>query len=122
MKTEQILNLDCTKEENKYKINNILWKVKPLSKLLEKNSYTKTELAPIELLEKALHGLCTRYGYRMQQIWCYKEENNFKFWSCGVMKEADNNKWLGDVYGITLWEIVAKLIIKIYAEERKNNE
>ena len=38
------------------------------------------------------------------------------------MKEADNNKWLGDVYGITLWEIVAKLIIKIYAEERKNNE
>lgn len=122
MKTEEILNLDCTKQENIKTLNNFLWKIKPLAKLLEKNNYTKTKLAPIELLEKALHGLCTKYGYRMQQIWCYKEENNFKFWSCGVMKEIDNNKWLGDVYGVTLWEVVAKLIIKIYAEERKSNE
>lgn len=119
MKTEDILNLDCNKEGNRELINKFLWKVKPCAKILEKNHYTKTEQAPIELLEHVLHGLCERYPYKLQQIWTYSEENKFKFYHMGVIHVTDTYEWFGDVNGVTLWEVVAKAIIKIYADLKK---
>ena len=68
MKTEDILNLDCTDGNNLEQINKFLWKVKPVARILEKNHYTKTKQAPLELLEQALHGIMLRYGYRIQGI------------------------------------------------------
>lgn len=58
MKTDDILNLDCAKQENKNKLNIFLCKVKPVAKLMEKNNITKGEVIPIEVLEKALNGIC----------------------------------------------------------------
>ena len=46
MKTEDIIMLDCKKEGNRELINKFLWKVKPCAKILEKNHYTRTEIAP----------------------------------------------------------------------------
>ena len=63
MKTSELLNIDCRKEENKKLLNRFLWKVKPCAKLLDKNNYTRTETAPIELLEQVLHGICCKYNY-----------------------------------------------------------
>lgn len=63
MKTSELLNLDCRKEENKKLLNRFLWKVKPCAKLLDKNNYTRAETAPIELLEQVLHGICCKYNY-----------------------------------------------------------
>lgn len=119
MKTEDILNLDCKKEGNRELINKFLWKVKPCAKILEKNHYTRTEIAPIELLEQVLHELCERYPYRLQQIWTYSEEKKFKFYHMGVIHVTDTYEWFGDVNGVTLWEVVAKAIIKIYADLKK---
>lgn len=119
MKTEDILNLDCKKEGNRELINKFLWKVKPCAKILEKNHYTITEIAPIELLEQVLHGLCERYPYKLQQIWTYSEEKKFKFYHMGVIHVTDTYEWFGDVNGVTLWEVVAKAIIKIYADLKK---
>lgn len=119
MKTEDILNLDCKKEGNRELINKFLWKVKPCAKILEKNHYTRKEIAPIELLEQVLHGLCERYPYRLQQIWTYSEEKKFKFYHMGVIHVTDTYEWFGDVNGVTLWEVVAKAIIKIYADLKK---
>lgn len=122
MKTEDVLNLDCTKEENVKQINRFLWKVKPVEKILERNNYTKTEKAPIVLLEQALHGIMIRYGYRTQNIDTYIEKDNFVFYMCSVIKKRDSSEWIGNVYGKTLWEVVAKTIIKIYADIKKEKK
>lgn len=119
MKTEDILNLDCKKEGNRELINKFLWKVKPCAKILEKNHYTRTEIATIELLEQVLHGLCERYPYKLQQIYTYSEGKKFKFYHMGVIHVTDIYEWIGDVNGVTLWEVVAKAIIKIYADLKK---
>lgn len=124
MKTEDILNLDCTKGNNLEQINKFLWKVKPVARILEKNHYTKTEQAPLELLEQALHGIMLRYGYRTQGINTYYEErgNNesrFVFYSVSLLKIRGTRDWIGNIYGRTMWETVAKIIIKIYADLKK---
>lgn len=124
MKTEDILNLDCIKGNNLEQINKFLWKVKPVARILEKNNYTKTEQAPLELLEQALHGIMLRYGYRTQGINSYYEErgdkgNRFVFYTVSVLKTRETSEWIGNVYGKTMWETVAKIIIKVYADLKK---
>ena len=127
MKTEEILNLDCTDGNNLEQINKFLWKVKPVARILEKNHYTKTKQAPLELLEQALHGIMLRYGYRIQGINTYYEEGEnkeieFVFYTASLLKIRDTREWIGNVYGKTLWEIVAKTIIKVYADLKKEKE
>lgn len=124
MKTEDILNLDCNKGSNLEQINKFLWKVKPVARILEKNHYTKAEQAPLELLEQALHGIMLRYGYRTQGINTYYEteegkEIEFVFYTVSLLKIRDTREWIGNVYGKTLWETVAKTIIKVYADLKK---
>src|SRR5699024_4964285 len=99
MKTEDILNLDCTKRNNLEQINKFLWKVKPVARILEKNHYTKAEQAPLELLEQALHGIMLRYGYRTQGINTYYEtgedkESRFVFYSVSLLKIRDTREWI----------------------------
>ena len=127
MKTEDILNLDCTDGNNLEQINKFLWKVKPVARILEKNHYTKTKQAPLELLEQALHGIMLRYGYRIQGINTYYEteegkEIEFVFYTASLLKIRDTREWIGNVYGKTLWEMVAKTIIKVYADLKKEKE
>ena len=127
MKTEDILNLDCTDGNNLEQINKFLWKVKPVARILEKNHYTKTEQAPLELLEQALHGIMLRYGYRIQGINTYYEteegkEIEFVFYTASLLKIRDTREWIGNVYGKTLWETVAKIIIKVYEDLKKEKE
>ena len=127
MKTEDILNLDCTDGNNLEQINKFLWKIKPVARILEKNHYTKTEQAPLELLEQALHGIMLRYGYRIQGINTYYEteeskEIEFVFYTASLLKIRDTREWIGNVYGKTLWETVAKTIIKVYADLKKEKE
>ncbi len=124
MKTEDILNLDCTDGNNLEQINKFLWKVKPVARILEKNHYTKTKQAPLELLEQALHGILLRYGYRIQGINTYYEEgengeSKFVFYTASLLKIRETREWIGNVYGKTLWETVAKTIIKVYADLKK---
>ena len=127
MKTEDILNLDCTDGNNLEQINKFLWKVKPVARILEKNHYTKTKQAPLELLEQALHGIMLRYGYRIQGINTYYEteegkEIEFVFYTARLLKIRETREWIGNVYGKTLWETVAKTIIKVYADLKKEKE
>ena len=55
--TEYLVSLDCTKEENKIKLNKFLWKVKPVAKLAEREGIkTQPKQKPekyAELLKKA---------------------------------------------------------------------
>lgn len=117
--TEHLVSLDCTKEENKIKLNKFLWKVKPVAKLAEREGIKTNGKLSVELLENALMGICEHYGYNLQGIEAYRETNRknkkvFQFWHMGLLNSE--RKWIGTVNGITLWEVVAKSIIKIYAD------
>lgn len=122
MKTEDILNIDCREEEGKQTLNKFLWKIKPFSKLgIPKGSILKSED-----IEKILHGISLKYGYRFWQISPYYEDNKeFIFFKGDVIRiEEEARKWIGTVYGVTMWELLAKALIKIYGDirRRKANE
>ena len=122
MKTEEILNIDCRKKGGREKVESFLMKIKPLKKRVKGG-----EEITHEVLETVLHGISVKYGYSVKQIAPYYEDGkNFVFFKGDVMKrEADINIWKGTVYGVTMWELIAKTIIKIYGcviEERERKE
>lgn len=121
MKTEDILNLDCRKEENKTKVNCFLYKVKPIQKRMEKLGRRRAEV-PLEVLEEVMQGLCLRYGYRLQHIIPVFDVDRFIYYTSSITKRRDTVLWIGNAYGCTMWEVVAKIIIKIYADIRKEQE
>jgi len=122
MKTGDILLLDCSKKENIEILNKVLHKIKPIKKMCGDNKPT------IEQLEKAIHMIANRYGYRTQQIWFFDKEEvgknaEFQLYSMGIVDKNNGYKWIGNVTGITLWELIAKGIIKIYGDiKRKERE
>lgn len=131
MKTDELLNIDCRKEENIKVLNKFLWKVKPCAKLLEKEQHTKKEKAPIEVLEKVLHGICCKYNYGfngLTGIHPYYEDKKFVMYDVTLVRriykdgKLETCDWVRNVYGITLWEVVAKLIIAIYADIKKGEK
>ena len=68
-----------------------------------------------------------RYGYRIQGINTYYEEgenkeSKFVFYTVSLLKIRDTREWVGNVYGKTLWETVAKIIIKVYADLKKEKK
>lgn len=105
------------------KVNSFIWKIKPLVKLLKENNCTKKQKIPIEVLEKGLIDLCMNYGYISQGILtsCDEKEKRFMFYSASILRRS-NREWLGTVMGKTLWEVMAKQLIKVYSEIRKEQE
>lgn len=117
MKTEQILNLDYRKEENKKIIQKVLRQVKPLSK------FSDEEQIPIELLEKTISVLTNKYEIIPQWITCGFRDaaaGCVGYYSAGVKMTTDHT-WLGNASGHTIYELFAKLTIKMYAEVRAGN-
>lgn len=113
MKTDDILNLDCTKSENKNKINRFLYNIKPINKIMGND---KTKQVPLEVLEETLHGVCIKYKYEIQNICPYYEQERFVFYVTSIIKTKDTREWVGNTYGKTMWELLAKSMIKIYSE------
>ncbi len=116
MKTEQILNLDYRKEENQKIIQKVLRQIKPLSKFSDEDE----KQIPIELLEKTVSVLTNKYEITPQWIICgYRNSvpGCIGYYSVGV-KTTTDHKWLGDVNGCTIYELFAKLVIKMYAHVR----
>ena len=109
MKTEQILNLDYRKEENKEIIQKVLRKIKPLSK------YSEEEQIPLEVIEKLIKVLCQKYEITPQWMSMAYHDSALAIYSVGV-KTTTKHEWLGNVYGMCLYETFAKLAIKIYSE------
>lgn len=108
MKTEEILNLDCRKKENEIKIQKVLRKIKPLSR------YSNEDVIPLEALEKLLMVFNRKYNVYLQWITVMYDEKTpiYK----GSIKTTDNHVWLGSAYGVTIYELFAKLCIKIYSD------
>ena len=111
MKTEQILNLDYRKEESQEIIQKVLRKIKPLSK------YSDESNVPIEAIEKLIRVLVQKYEITPQWMtMSYYFEPTIGIYSISIIKTTTENKWLGTVYGMCLYEVFAKLAIKMYSE------
>lgn len=110
MKTIEILNLDCRKEENREIIQKVLKKIGPLSK------YTEYEEIPMELLEKCLKVLTFKYAIRVQWI-NLSDANSIEemLFSCSIRNDS-SYAWVGNAYGKSLYELVCKTVIFIYSE------
>lgn len=114
MKTDQILNLDFREEKSKEIIQKVLRKIKPLSK------YPDGEDIPLEKIEKVVIVLTRKYEITPQWINMSYRSNECGIYSVGV-KTTTDHKWLGNVYGICLYEVFAKLAIKMYSEIKSGN-
>ena len=113
MKTDDILNLDYRKEENKKIIQRVLTKIKPLSKYSD-------ETVPLDAIEKLIRVLCQKYEITPQWMTMSFCEPVLGIYSIGV-KTTTNHKWLGNVYGMCLYEVFSKLAIKMYSEIKTRN-
>ena len=114
MKTEQILNLDYRKEESQEIIQKVLRKIKPLSKYLDESN------VPIEAIEKLIRVLVQKYEITPQWMTMSYFEPTLGIYSIGV-KTTTEHEWLGTVYGMCLYEVFAKLAIKMYSEIKSGN-
>ncbi len=114
MKTEQILHLDYREEESKEIIQKVLTKIKPLSK------YSEEEQVPLEAIEKLIRVLCQKYEIAPQWMSMSFHQPILGIYTIGVKTTTDHS-WLGNVYGMCLYEVFAKLAIKMYSEIKQGN-
>lgn len=115
MKTEEILDLDYREKESKEIIQKVLRKIKPLSKYSDEH-----DGIPLEAIEKLVRVLTQKYEIAPQWMTISLHENNINMYSIGV-KTTTDHRWLGNVYGMCLYEIFAKLAIKMYSEIKQGN-
>lgn len=109
MKIKELLDLDCRVEENKEELLRALRKIPPLAK------YDKI---PLEALEKAIGSMTRKYTIMIQYI-CPSYLNNGENIYCISLKLIKPYKWLGNVYGSSLYEAVAKATLRMYVEVKR---
>lgn len=126
MKTSDILNLDCRNPENIMKINKFLYKVGSVKKICSEEDLKNKPRIPLVTLERVYFDVCAEHGYDQQGIKQYYQDGVFEYHIASVIKRRDGvNIWVGNVYGLNMWELFAKMIIKICADiikERKEKE
>ena len=112
MTTNQILSLDYREKENKKIIQKVLRKIKPLSR------YSDEEEIPIEALEKAITVMCKKYDIRIKDIspdiWSADKRI---IWRACIISDK-NLDMRGNVYGISIYEVLAKSTVKLYSDVR----
>lgn len=125
---DTVLNLKPEVPEQNKKLQSVLRSIKPIKRELEKQGITKGDV-PIDILEKTLHGLCIRYKYIVMNIQPYygKDCDEFIFYTSSIKRLSDHG-WVGNAYGITMYETIAKLVIRVfwdikyYKEENRCSE
>lgn len=113
MTTDDILNLDCNEEKNQKILQKVLRKVKPLSKCSD-------EYVPIELLEKVIKKISLKYDISIHCI-CpdVSSSSSGIIWKVNIINK--NFKTLKNVFGITMYECLAKTTIYMYSKTRGKN-
>ena len=113
MTTKQIINLDYREKENQEIIQKVLRQIKPLSR------YSDEEEIPFSAIEKAVTVMCKKYMMRVNQlvpdVWANDEHTIWRAW----LIDDTNLKTIDNVYGVTLYELFAKIAIRLYAEVKK---
>lgn len=113
MNTKQILNLDYREPENQEIIQKVLRQIKPLSRFSEENDI------PLSAIERAISVMCKKYNIRVSNIVSDVYGNDtFIIWSACIITEH-NYKTAETVHGISMYELMSKAAIALYAEVKK---
>lgn len=121
--TKDILNMDCRKEKGYRTIQRALFKIPQIQKAYDKLCKEEQEewdfRIPQEILERMLHQLSIRKKYIVMNIQPFygKNHDEFVFYTSSVKRITDH-VWVGSVYGVTLYEVVCKLVIMIYSDTK----
>ena len=116
MKTQEILELDCRDEDNKVVLMKVLKTIKPLQRF--KKTETDVSEIPQWALEKVLHSTCRKYNVNVVGIQHDPLSNkDSDIWSGMIM----GRKFKKFVYGLSIYELLAKFVVAIYGGI-KNNE
>ena len=108
MTTQEILKLDCRKKDEKKKLLAALGEVKPLQKF-------KDAGFPVDDIQETMIKIQERYEVEMQyMIFLVQEKYNNYYWSASVRGSKDG-KWFGNVYALTTWELLAKIVIYMHS-------
>lgn len=112
MTARQVVDLDCTVDENMEVLQEVLRKIKPLSKYSGE--------VPQWAIEKVIHSMCYKYHVWVKEI-AQDPWSNAKMdiWRVSVVddspdKVADWGK-IKPVFGVTIYEALAKTAILIYS-------
>lgn len=112
MTTNEILQLDCRTKENREIIQKVLKQIKPLSKYSD-------ECVPFEGIEKAITVMSKKYNVRIgtvtPDVWS-NEQNTI--WRATIIDDT-NLGTICTIYGLSLYELFAKVAISMYAQVRK---
>lgn len=109
MTTNEILQLDCRKEENKQIIQKVLKKIGPLSK------YSEEEQVPFEKVEKLVVVLSKKYNMYVRELMSDAWSNsNDIIWEATVIG-GTKPVTIRPVCGLSLYEVFAKIAICMYS-------
>ena len=109
MKVEDILAIDCTKEEGKETLNKALYNIKQFAEYKESGKQV-----PLAKLEKLIDKICRKYYLATQYMWFSRLKENVTWYSVSIKKD-DDGEWLGAVYGVSIYELFAKVAIFLYS-------
>lgn len=115
MTTNEVINLDYREKKNKIIIQKVLRKIKPLSK------YPDGSEIPLNDLEKVITIISKKYPLRVRELYPDIWSNDkLIIWKATLMNET-TFKVIGSVYGVSIYEVFAKIVIKLYSEIKKGN-
>ena len=114
MTTNQILNLDCRKEENKEIIQKALKLIKPFRKYDENTNVKQSDL------EKLIRIICLKYNIRIHSLRAELFSNETEIiWKATLINES-NLKMEQFIYGLSTYEVLAKICIKMHKMVKSN--
>lgn len=109
MKLNDVLDLDCTKEENKKKLHDILKGLKPFAK------YSELEEIPAYKIEKFVALCLEKYKIHVgYQIDTCRLKDGIMIWVMMVFKDGTKKNPIKQVYGMNINEAFEKLAIYLY--------
>lgn len=115
MKIEQILNLDCRKEDSWGVIFESLKKIKPLSKYGDINDI------PFYVIERIIVKLSKKYNMKVRDIILDIYSNDKEaLWIAYII--CDKTLQIETVYGLSLYEVLTKAVIYMYSIRNKVGE
>lgn len=113
MTTKEIMNLDCRNEKHRAIIQKVLKQIKPLSK------YSDECEIPLAAIEKAISVMCKKYSMNVRELVPDIMANHeHTIWRATIINDK-TFKTIDCAYGISLYETLAKVAIRLYAEVKK---
>lgn len=113
MKISQIINLDCTKKENKVILSESLLRL-PFFKNKSVEDITTEDL------EIAMNKISMKYPIKLGYIMTHGVGTNDVYHHTFMIKDAETHNHLTTLFALTLFEGMAKTVLYLYAYVKTN--